>query len=188
MCLHLAGATSCNIVPQLAVRIASCDTAKASLGMHDELRGGGQPNSLAIETSIPRHHGSRRPLCASMRPLPACCGDTHKPNAAVRTCPRDGPPVKHAANGRMCLSKELLLCYVTMGKVGEDLQLNETQRRTTVSTRQLEGVIRLLEVHAWMQFSVFVKLDNMKEAYRLVREVLNTSMRDPTTGEMVLRR
>lgn len=117
---------------------------------------------------------------SSMPPMDGCASGAYITYARSRIVP--------AITEEVSESKELLLCYVTMGKVGEDLQLNETQRRTTVSTRQLEGVIRLLEVHAWMQFSVFVKLDNMKEAYRLVREVLNTSMRDPTTGEMVLRR
>ena len=81
-------------------------------------------------------------------------------------------------------SEELVRCYVTMRKAGEDPRSNE--RRITATTRQLESMIRLSEAHARMRFSAFVELDDVKEAYRLMREALNTSARDPTTGEIDL--
>lgn len=35
-----------------------------------------------------------------------------------------------------------------------------------------------------MRFSSLVELDDVREAYRLMREAINTSARDPTTGEI----
>ncbi|KZT64472.1 MCM-domain-containing protein [Daedalea quercina L-15889] len=79
-------------------------------------------------------------------------------------------------------SEELVRCYVTLRKAGEDPRSNE--KRITATTRQLESMIRLSEAHARMRFSSFVELDDVKEAYRLMREAINTSARDPTTGEI----
>ena len=45
-------------------------------------------------------------------------------------------------------------------------------------------MIRLSEAHARMRLSPFVELSDVKEAYRLMREAINTSARDPTTGEI----
>ena len=69
-----------------------------------------------------------------------------------------------------------------MRKAGEDPRSSE--RRITATTRQLESMIRLSEAHARMRFSPRVELDDVKEAYRLMREALNTSARDPVTGEV----
>lgn len=79
-------------------------------------------------------------------------------------------------------SEELVRCYVTLRKAGEDPRSNE--KRITATTRQLESMIRLSEAHARMRFSPFVELSDVKEAYRLMREAINTSARDPTTGEI----
>ncbi|OCH88735.1 MCM-domain-containing protein [Obba rivulosa] len=79
-------------------------------------------------------------------------------------------------------SDELVRSYVTLRKAGEDPRSNE--KRITATTRQLESMIRLSEAHARMRFSPFVELDDVKEAYRLMREAINTSARDPTTGEI----
>lgn len=35
-----------------------------------------------------------------------------------------------------------------------------------------------------MRFSSFVELEDVKESFRLMREAINTSARDPTTGEI----
>ncbi|KAH9929034.1 MCM-domain-containing protein [Epithele typhae] len=77
---------------------------------------------------------------------------------------------------------ELVRCYVTLRKAGEDPRSSE--KRITATTRQLESMIRLSEAHARMRFSPFVELDDVKEAFRLMREAINTSARDPTTGEI----
>lgn len=45
-------------------------------------------------------------------------------------------------------------------------------------------MIRLSEAHARMRFSPFVELEDVQEAFRLMREAINTSARDPTTGEI----
>ncbi|KZT04871.1 MCM-domain-containing protein [Laetiporus sulphureus 93-53] len=79
-------------------------------------------------------------------------------------------------------SEELVRCYVILRKAGEDPRSNE--KRITATTRQLESMIRLSEAHARMRFSPFVELEDVKEAYRLMREAINTSARDPTTGEI----
>ncbi|KAH9936704.1 MCM2/3/5 family-domain-containing protein [Amylocystis lapponica] len=77
---------------------------------------------------------------------------------------------------------ELVRCYVTLRKAGEDPRGNE--RRITATTRQLESMIRLAEAHARMRFSALVELADVQEAFRLMREAINTSARDPTTGEI----
>ncbi|EJF61824.1 MCM-domain-containing protein [Dichomitus squalens LYAD-421 SS1] len=77
---------------------------------------------------------------------------------------------------------ELVRCYVTLRKAGEDPRSNE--KRITATTRQLESMIRLSEAHARMRLSTFVELADVKEAFRLMREAINTSARDPTTGEI----
>lgn len=45
-------------------------------------------------------------------------------------------------------------------------------------------MIRLSEAHARMRFSSLVELEDVQEAFRLMREAINTSARDPTTGEI----
>ena len=45
-------------------------------------------------------------------------------------------------------------------------------------------MIRLSEAHARMRFSSLVELEDVKEAFRLMREAINTGARDPTTGEI----
>ncbi len=75
---------------------------------------------------------------------------------------------------------ELVRCYVTLRKAGDDPRSNE--RRITATTRQLESMIRLAEAHARMRFAPQVELADVQEAFRLMREALNTSARDPTTG------
>lgn len=77
---------------------------------------------------------------------------------------------------------ELVRCYVTLRKAGEDPRSSD--KRITATTRQLESMIRLSEAHARMRFSPFVELEDVKEAYRLMREAISTSARDPTTGEI----
>ncbi|GBE83543.1 DNA replication licensing factor mcm4 [Sparassis crispa] len=89
---------------------------------------------------------------------------------------RMNPSITEAA------SEELVRCYVTLRKAGEDPRSNE--KRITATTRQLESMIRLSEAHARMRFSPLVELEDVKEAYRLMREAINTSARDPTTGEI----
>lgn len=77
---------------------------------------------------------------------------------------------------------ELVKCYVTLRKAGEDPR--SAERRITATTRQLESMIRLSEAHARMRFSSLVELVDVREAFRLMREAINTSARDPTTGEI----
>ncbi|KAI0822446.1 MCM-domain-containing protein [Trametes gibbosa] len=69
---------------------------------------------------------------------------------------------------------ELVRCY--------DPRSNE--KRITATTRQLESMIRLSEAHARMRLSTLVELADVQEAFRLMREAINTSARDPTTGEI----
>ncbi|KAH8101679.1 MCM-domain-containing protein [Cristinia sonorae] len=78
--------------------------------------------------------------------------------------------------------KELVKCYVTLRKAGEDPR--SAEKRITATTRQLESMIRLSEAHARMRFSSSVELSDVQEAFRLMREAINTSARDPTTGEI----
>ena len=77
---------------------------------------------------------------------------------------------------------ELVRCYVILRKAGEDP--SSAERRITATTRQLESMIRLAEAHARMRFSLLVELEDVQEAFRLMREAINTSARDPTTGEI----
>jgi len=81
-------------------------------------------------------------------------------------------------------SHELVRSYVEMRKAGEDPRSSE--KRITATTRQLESMIRLSEAHARMRFSPFVELEDVKEAYRLMREAIRTSAMDPRTGKIDL--
>lgn len=78
--------------------------------------------------------------------------------------------------------EELVKCYVILRKAGDDPRSSE--KRITATTRQLESMIRLSEAHARMRFSSLVELEDVQESFRLMREAINTSARDPTTGEI----
>jgi DNA replication licensing factor MCM4 len=77
---------------------------------------------------------------------------------------------------------ELVRSYVEMRSVGDDPRSNE--KRITATTRQLESMIRLSEAHARMRFSNFVELEDVQEAFRLMREAIRTSAMDPRTGKI----
>ncbi|KAJ9096344.1 hypothetical protein QFC21_005164 [Naganishia friedmannii] len=81
-------------------------------------------------------------------------------------------------------SQALVTSYVEMRKVGEDVRTQE--RRITATTRQLESMIRLSEAHARMRFSETVDLEDVKEAFRLIRDAIRESATDPITGQIDL--
>lgn len=66
--------------------------------------------------------------------------------------------------------------------MGDDPRASE--KRITATTRQLESMIRLSEGHARMRYSEFVELEDVKEAFRLMREAIRTSAMDPRTGKI----
>ncbi|KAF9029150.1 DNA replication licensing factor Mcm4 [Hymenopellis radicata] len=66
--------------------------------------------------------------------------------------------------------------------MGDDPRASE--KRITATTRQLESMIRLSEGHARMRLSAFVEVEDVKEAYRLMREAIRTSVMDPRTGKI----
>lgn len=70
-------------------------------------------------------------------------------------------------------SQALVTSYVEMRKVGMDVRTQE--RRITATTRQLESMIRLSEAHARMRFSETVDLQDVKEAFRLIRDAIRES-------------
>ena len=78
--------------------------------------------------------------------------------------------------------QELARSYVEMRKMGEDPRASE--KRITATTRQLESMIRLSEAHARMRFSDYVELQDVKEASRLMRDAIRTSVMDPRTGKI----
>lgn len=69
-----------------------------------------------------------------------------------------------------------------MRDMGDDPRASE--RRITATTRQLESMIRLSEAHARMRMSEFVELEDVQEAFRLMREAIRTSAMDPRTGKI----
>lgn len=77
---------------------------------------------------------------------------------------------------------ELVRSYVELRNAGDDPRANE--KRITATTRQLESMIRLSEAHARMRFSSFVEYQDVKEAYRLMRDAIRTSATDPKTGKI----
>lgn len=79
-------------------------------------------------------------------------------------------------------SDALVKSYVEMRKVGEDIRTQE--RRITATTRQLESMIRLSEAHARMRFSERVEMQDVKEAFRLIRDAIRESATDPITGQV----
>jgi DNA replication licensing factor MCM4 len=77
---------------------------------------------------------------------------------------------------------QLVESYVEMRNMGDDPRASE--KRITATTRQLESMIRLSEAHARMRFSEFVELEDVKEAFRLMRDAIRTSAMDPRTGKI----
>ncbi|KAG8943279.1 hypothetical protein FRC04_002959 [Tulasnella sp. 424] len=77
-------------------------------------------------------------------------------------------------------ANELVACYVDLRNMGEDARTQT--RRITATPRQLESLIRLSEAHARMRFSDEVRLEDVQEANRLMREALRMSATDPNTG------
>ncbi|KAI0312709.1 MCM-domain-containing protein [Amylostereum chailletii] len=77
---------------------------------------------------------------------------------------------------------ELVRSYIKLRSVGEDPR--SAEKRITATTRQLESMIRLAEGHARMRFSLLVELEDVQEAYRLMRDAIRTSALDPTTGKI----
>jgi DNA replication licensing factor MCM4 len=71
--------------------------------------------------------------------------------------------------------------YVNLRKAGGD-DPRSSEKRITATTRQLESGIRLSEAHARMRFSKQVTVDDVTEAFRLIREAQKSSATDPTTG------
>lgn len=71
--------------------------------------------------------------------------------------------------------------YVNLRKAGSD-DPRSSEKRITATTRQLESGIRLSEAHARMRFSLEVTVDDVNEAFRLIREAAKSSATDPTTG------
>lgn len=69
-----------------------------------------------------------------------------------------------------------------MRNLGDDPRASE--KRITATTRQLESMIRLAEAHARMRYSEFVELEDVKEAFRLMRDAIRTSAMDPRTGKI----
>ncbi|KAF9029649.1 DNA replication licensing factor Mcm4 [Hymenopellis radicata] len=69
-----------------------------------------------------------------------------------------------------------------MRNMGDDPRASE--KRITATTRQLESMIRLSEGHARMRLSAFVEVEDVKEAYRLMREVIRTSAMNPRMGKI----
>jgi DNA replication licensing factor MCM4 len=85
-------------------------------------------------------------------------------------------------------SQELVQSYVKLRSVGDDSSRgsssSSSEKRITATTRQLESMIRLSEAHARMRLSTAVELQDVREAYRLMRDAIRTSALDPTTGKI----
>lgn len=71
--------------------------------------------------------------------------------------------------------------YVELRKAG-GADPRSAEKRITATTRQLESGIRLSEAHARMRMSEHVTVDDVDEAFRLIREASKSSATDPTTG------
>lgn len=71
--------------------------------------------------------------------------------------------------------------YVSLRKAGGD-DPRSAEKRITATTRQLESGIRLAEAHARMRLRHEVLVDDVDEAFRLIREAAKSSATDPTTG------
>lgn len=78
---------------------------------------------------------------------------------------------------------ELVRSYVEMRSLGIE-DRSSSEKRITATTRQLESMIRLSEGHARMRLSKDVELEDVQEAYRLMKEAIRTSAMDPRTGKI----
>ncbi|MCO5588100.1 hypothetical protein L7F22_042055 [Adiantum nelumboides] len=72
--------------------------------------------------------------------------------------------------------------YVSLRKAGSDGGVAASEKRITATTRQLESGIRLSEAHARMRLRKEVLVEDVEEAFRLIREAAKSSATDPTTG------
>lgn len=71
--------------------------------------------------------------------------------------------------------------YVSLRRAGAD-DPRSSEKRITATTRQLESGIRLAEAHARMRLRHEVLVEDVDEAFRLIREAAKSSATDPTTG------
>jgi DNA replication licensing factor MCM4 len=71
--------------------------------------------------------------------------------------------------------------YVNLRKAGAD-DPRSAEKRITATTRQLESGIRLSEAHARMRLRSEVTVEDVDEAFRLIREAAKSSATDPITG------
>jgi DNA replication licensing factor MCM4 len=76
-------------------------------------------------------------------------------------------------------SEILVEMYVNMRRKGK---LSGRGKTVTGTTRQLESMIRLSEAHAKMRLSPIVEEVDVREAYRLIEEAMQSSAIDPMTG------
>ncbi|KAK1225147.1 MCM DNA helicase complex subunit [Marasmius sp. AFHP31] len=74
--------------------------------------------------------------------------------------------------------------YVEMQRMNGDPRAGE-ERITATTRRQRESTMRLSETHARMRFSEFVESEDVREANRLMRDVIRTSSREDMRKEVM---
>ena len=80
-------------------------------------------------------------------------------------------------------SDEPVASYVSLHAIGAN-KPHATEKCITAMTRQLEGMIRLSEAHTHMHFTAHIELEDVQEACRLMRKVIQTSAMDPRMGKI----
>jgi DNA replication licensing factor MCM4 len=73
---------------------------------------------------------------------------------------------------------DLVQTYVKMRSIGN------TTKTVTATPRQLESMIRIAESLAKMRLSEFVEKRDVEEAELLIKNALQQSATDPTTGKI----
>ena len=62
--------------------------------------------------------------------------------------------------------------------------LGNTKKTITATPRQLESMIRIAESLAKMRLSEWVEKRDLDESVRLIKQAMQQSATDPTTGEI----
>lgn len=79
-------------------------------------------------------------------------------------------------------SETLVQSYLSLRSLGSSGSGNDSNRRITATTRQLESLIRLSEALAKLHLSEVVTVEYVVEATRLLKSALKTAATDVRTG------
>eukprot|EP00835_Amoeboradix_gromovi_P006276 NODE_710_length_4942_cov_0.260995.p1 type:complete len:756 gc:universal NODE_710_length_4942_cov_0.260995:2495-4762(+) len=79
-------------------------------------------------------------------------------------------------------SEHVCQCFVEMRNLGR--KYNKENKHVSATMRQMMSMMRLAEAHAKVHLKTTVDIDDVQEAYRLIKVALQQSATDPKTGRI----